>query len=193
MATQAGAWTRWAKSRLRRRWRAVSRPRARFLQVCQFPQRRVREGTERCSSIQPWLLPLIQKQTSMEIQGNKRLVEILRYITTSAVQLFPFVFTSIYIICIAVSPLLSENSKHILDLMFYVSPIIVFSHLVYSRILKLCKWHRMACLIPTFPLIVSLFDYYIVSLSSLGAYLTNGLIATMSTLLIICAYKVFFK
>lgn len=128
----------------------------------------------------------------MDDQGIKRIIGILRYIT-AAVQITPFIFTSFYIICVVLEPILSDDFKYLCDSIFYVSPIIVIAHLVYSRILKLCKWHRMACVIPTFPLIVSLFDYYIFSLSSLGAYLTNGLVATMSILLLISAYKVFFK
>jgi len=128
----------------------------------------------------------------LDIGRIKRLIKTLRSITLS-VQIVPFVYASLYILDFAMYSAMSESCMKVCDTLFYISPIIVVTHLVYSKILHLCKWHRMACVLPLFPLIVSLFDYYIIELSQTEAYITNSLTVIMSVLLLFSAYKVFFS
>lgn len=86
---------------------------------------------------------------------------------------------------------MSEESIAVFDTLFYISPLVILAFLVFSKILHLCKWHRMACALPLFPQIVSFFDYYLVALTEIEAHITNALTITMSLLLLYSAYKVF--
>lgn len=81
----------------------------------------------------------------------------------------------------------------ILDTLFYVSPLFCLLHLVYSKILHLCAWHRTACVVPLIPQVVNVVDFYLVSLSDIQALAFNAIAAVMTILLIVAAYNVFLK
>lgn len=86
-----------------------------------------------------------------------------------------------------------ENVVMVLDTMFYVSPIMVVAFLILSKILRLCKWHKTACLVPVLPQVVSLVDYYIVEFPCSAAEMTVYMSLSLILLLLICAYNVFMK
>lgn len=122
----------------------------------------------------------------------RRLVSILRNVTT-AVQVFPFVYSTLYIISLIVYNYVPEEAQLAFDSILYVSPICIAAFLVLSKLLQLCKWHKTACVVPSIPLVVSLADYYVVSFSETFAYVFNYVIAGMCVLLLLAAYNVFFK
>lgn len=122
----------------------------------------------------------------------KRLIIVLKRITLS-VQIAPFVFAALYIIDFAAYSWLTESSQALCDTLFYISPIVIAANLIYSRILNLCRWHRMACVLPLFPQMVSFIDYYIIELSEIESLVTDSLTLMMTILLLISAYKVFFS
>lgn len=122
----------------------------------------------------------------------KRLVDTLRRVTT-AVQVLPFFYTAISIILLSIYNIVPEGVQMNLDTLFYVSPVTVAAFLVLSKILHLCRWHKAACCLPLIPQVVSLIDYYIITLTDTGVNITNATIVTMSILLLVAAYKVFFK
>lgn len=111
---------------------------------------------------------------------------------TLAVQIIPFAYTLIYIFVLFSYGHISEEAASALDTLFYISPIQIVGLLILSKILHLCKWHRMACVLPLFPQIVSFIDYYIIALTEIEAYVTNIITIVMSALLLVSAYKVFF-
>lgn len=86
-----------------------------------------------------------------------------------------------------------ENVCGVLDTLFYVSPVTSGWMLIFSRILKLCKWHRLSCCLPVFPQGIVFIDYHIVGLSRLGATISVLLAAVMAILLLIAAWNVFLK
>lgn len=122
----------------------------------------------------------------------KRLILTLRSITL-AVQVVPFVFSLFYIVSFALYSVLPESAQTVCDTLFFISPLVVIAHLVYSRILHLCKWHKTACLIPIFPQAVSFVDYYVIELTEIEALVTNLLTVSMIVLLLVAAYNVFLK
>lgn len=120
------------------------------------------------------------------------LIKKLRLVT-SAVQLMPFVYTVLFIISLVVSFFASEDVVRIFDTLFYTSPIVVIAFLILSKLLRLCRWHRMACLLPLFPRVVSFVDYHIIELTEVLAQVNIILFATMAFLLLIAAYNIFIK
>lgn len=130
----------------------------------------------------------------MESEGSRvlYLIEKLRSITL-AVQVMPFAFCALYIVCMVLYAFASEPVVRTLDTLFYVSPATVVGMLIFSRILKLCKWHRRACILPVLPQVAVFIDYHIVGLSPVAAYIAIGIPSVMAVLLLIAAYNVFLK
>lgn len=111
---------------------------------------------------------------------------------TLAVQIIPFVYSFIYILILLSYGKVTEDTAVVLDTLFYISPLQIVGFLILSRVSRLCKWHRMACLLPIFPQAISFVDYYIIELTEVEGYLTNMTTVVMSALLLFSAYKVFF-
>ena len=122
----------------------------------------------------------------------KRLVDTLRRVTT-AVQILPFIYSAISIVLLAVYNIVPESVQMLLDTLFYVSPVTVIAFLLLSKLLNMCVWHKSACILPLVPQAVSLTDYYIINLTVPEVWVANTLIVVMSAILLVAAYKVFFK
>ena len=122
----------------------------------------------------------------------KRLVDTLRRVTT-AVQILPFIYSAISIVLLAVYNIVPESVQMLLDTLFYVSPVTVVAFLLLSKLLHMCVWHKSACILPLVPQAVSLTDYYIINLTVPEVWVANTLIVVMSAILLVAAYKVFFK
>lgn len=122
----------------------------------------------------------------------KYLIEKLRTITL-VVQFAPFAYTFLYIIILCAYPFCAESVLNVLDTLFYVSPLVIALTLVESRVLRLCKWHRRACVLPLIPQIWVFVDYHIIRLSTGQVYMHYATIFVMCILLLIAAYNVFFK
>ena len=107
-----------------------------------------------------------------------------------AVQVTPFVYSVIYVIVFAVYNFVGERVQDCLDLLFYVSPLMVVFFLIYSYILHLCKWHKIVCVLPTIPQVIDLIDghYELTQYEIMGV---NAATIILSIILIISAYKVF--
>lgn len=86
-----------------------------------------------------------------EVRGKiQSVVGKLRQITV-LVQLAPFVLTFIYFIVFGLYFILPDPALNVLDTLFYTSPVIAGLLLWQSKILNLCKWHKMACALPVLP------------------------------------------
>ena len=119
------------------------------------------------------------------------LIHTLRYITIT-VQFAPFIYSILYIISLIVS--LSGNivAQRLFDSAFYVSPFFVGVHLVYSKILRLCIWHKTACILPMLPVAASLVDYFC-CFNTHAAIIIDSTFILMFGLLLLGAYNVFFR
>lgn len=122
----------------------------------------------------------------------KRLVDTLRRVTT-AVQVLPFVYSALSIITLSVYNFIPEEAQSQLDTLFYISPVCIVAFLILSKLLRLCKWNKTACILPAIPQIVGFIDCYIITLTVPEAYIINAVIIVMTVLLLVAAYKVFFR
>ena len=122
----------------------------------------------------------------------KGLIEKLRQVTL-AVQIMPFAYTLLYLISMVCYWFANERMLKILDSLFYISPVVVLQFLVLSRSLRLCKWHKMACTLPLIPQVAVLLDSTVMTFSENIARAGVILMAVMSALLLLAAYKVFFS
>ena len=103
----------------------------------------------------------------------------------------PFIYGGLYVVSLLLYTVGTEETAVLCDTLFYVSPIVVIEFLVLSRLLRLCKWHRMACCVPLIPQVVSMIDYYIIQLSEILVLVDLFVYTASIVILLISAYKVF--
>ena len=118
-------------------------------------------------------------------------MSVLRKITW-AVQVFPFVYTVLYIAVYTFYTFSPEVVADLLDATFYVSPIVIVAHLLYSRILHLCHWHRIACALPLIPQTVLYIDTYFHEFTQQEILYFNLSVVLTAVLYLVAVYKVFF-
>lgn len=120
------------------------------------------------------------------------LVRILRKVAT-IVKIYPFVYAVLYALCMIGYLVCDDIVSVMLDQLFYTSPIVVSCNILLSYSLKLCKWHRLQCLLPMFPLIPLFVDYLIFPVSKLAFTINALTIMLLFILSLINAYFVFIK
>lgn len=123
--------------------------------------------------------------------AKSRLIAVLRNITM-AVQVFPFIYTALFVFLFAAYSFSSGVVLDIIDYAAFVSPIVIVAHLVYSRMLKLCKWHRIACALPLIPQAVDQFDVYVYHFDHYEWIVVSATILLTLILFLIAIYKVFY-
>ena len=111
--------------------------------------------------------------------------------TLITVKLAPFVFTLGYIACLLVYMFGSASACLIVDTLFYTSPMSIALLLILSSIYQLCRWHKLQCCIPLFPMAVMIIDSFIVELSAIVANINIYLCLIMFVLSLFNAYKMF--
>lgn len=122
----------------------------------------------------------------------KRLILTLRDITL-AVQIAPFVISLLYILGIIAQLFFSGDTSWLFSMILYTPPPIILIMLIFSRMLHLCKWHRLACALPLVPFCFTMIDAYLIELSDIAVWILNGLAIAMIIMLLMAAYNVFLK
>lgn len=122
----------------------------------------------------------------------KRLILTLRDITL-AVQIAPFVISLLYILGITAQLFFSGDTSWLFSIILYTPPPIILIMLIFSRMLHLCKWHRLACALPLVPFCFTMIDAYLIELSDIAVWILNGLAIAMIIMLLTAAYNVFLK
>ena len=120
------------------------------------------------------------------------LVRILRKVTM-IVKIYPFVYAVLYALCMIGYLVCDDVVSVMLDQLFYTSPIVVSCNILLSYSLKLCKWHRLQCLLPMIPLIALLVDMTIYPISKIASTINALTIMLLFILSLINAYFVFIK
>lgn len=120
------------------------------------------------------------------------IVRILRKVT-KIVKIYPFVYAVLYALCMIGYLFCDDIVSVMLDQLFYTSPIVVSCNILLSYSLKLCKWHRLQCLLPMFPLIPLFVDYLVFPVSKLAFTINALTIILLFALSLINAYFVFIK
>lgn len=109
-----------------------------------------------------------------------------------AVQVFPFVYTAMFIFLFTAYSFSEGVLLDVIDYTCFVSPIVVVAHLVYSRMLMMCKWHRIACMLPLIHQAVDQFDIYVHLFDHNAWIVVASTIVVTMILFLIAIYKVFF-
>lgn len=138
-------------------------------------------------------LLLDQEQRVVENKDHQgvlnKVLDVLRGIT-AAVKVTPFIYSGVFVVVLCLYNILGENVQDLIDRVFYISPFIILMMLIYSRILEMCIWHRLACIIPIVPQLADLIDSHY-ELTQIEVYSVNILSIILAIILIICGFKVY--
>lgn len=121
-----------------------------------------------------------------------RIIGILKT-ATKVVKLIPFAYALLYIISILSYSICTENVSIWVDMIFYVSPISIICLLILSRTLKLCKWHRLECVLPLMGFCAVIINDFIIEFGKYGQLANYIIVIATFTLSLINAYFVFIK
>ena len=112
---------------------------------------------------------------------------------TRLVQLAPFAYLLLYSVYLLFSWFLPGSLLGLLDSVVFVSPAASGGMLVLSRILKLCKWHRTAILIPFSSQVEAYVDSFVFTFTENEIVFLNIAIGVTAILFLYFAHKHFFN
>lgn len=121
----------------------------------------------------------------------KRIVDVMRRITR-LVQLIPFVYLALYALMLLAEHFTPEAILDIEDALLLTSPGITAVFLLLSRVLKLCVWHKTACLLPMSTQIANGIDCFVLQFTQVEVVLINTIIGLGTLVFLILAYRHFF-
>jgi len=81
------------------------------------------------------------------------------------VQLAPFAYLLFYVAYLFAGAFVSEELLCMADSIMTVSPLTTIGMLAASRLLKLCQWHKIACLLPTSSQVEGYIDSFVITLT----------------------------
>lgn len=76
-----------------------------------------------------------------------KLTTILRK-TTRYIQWIPFLFLAVFSVGSLTESFVTESLLCFRDSVISVSPLVSAGLLIFSRLLELCRWHKIACVLP---------------------------------------------
>lgn len=120
-----------------------------------------------------------------------RVFEIIRRVTR-LVQLAPFVYLALYSAYLILGCFVPDDVVCLADGVMFSSPLATIAMLVLSRVLKLCRWHKAVCIIPSASQIEGVVDSYLFTFTQIEVVFINILIGIASLAFLIFANKHFF-
>ena len=112
---------------------------------------------------------------------------------TATVKVAPFAFALLYLAALVLYILFNDTVATIADMLFYVSPVAVFFNLRMSKIFKMCKWHRLECLLPLLPIVIVFINSFGFIIPRIAVYVNWGVNLIIFLLSLLNAYFVFIK
>lgn len=118
-------------------------------------------------------------------------IRILRRLTRF-VQVTPFVYLLFYGVYMVFGSLVPDNYLGMADTLVGTTPITTTALLFASRLLKLCRWHKVACLIPSASQIEGCVDTFVFQFTEVEITLINVSLGIVAIIFLISAYRHFF-
>lgn len=111
---------------------------------------------------------------------------------TRIVQLFPFVYLVASALYLIFGSLVGDKLLSIIDSVLYqpsVAPVVL---IVLSRVFKLCRWHKVACILPSSTRLETIVDTYLFQFTETEIVLINIILGIIFLAFIYSAFKHFF-
>lgn len=131
-------------------------------------------------------------QDEKDVRQDKVLkaIRILRDVTV-IVKIFPFLSSLLYIIFFLAQLMFQNDVVYEMESLFYISAFVVVLLIVLSYRLRLCKWHRIQCLLLLMPQIFSYIDMYVYEYGVHSAIIADIALTFILAVSVINAYKMF--
>lgn len=131
-------------------------------------------------------------QDEKDVRQDKVLkaIRILRDVTV-IVKIFPFLSSLLYIIFFLAQLLFQNDVVYEMESLFYISAFVVVLLIVLSYRLRLCKWHRIQCLLLLMPQVFSYIDMYVYEYGVHSAIIADIALAFILAVSVLNAYKMF--
>ena len=120
--------------------------------------------------------------------GVEYLVKVLRKVTR-AVRLAPFVYLVFYGLFLICEFWIPELMVSIIDKLFYIQPTTIATLLMSSSLLKMCHWHKIACLIPGATQVADYIDSFFFQFTQCEIIHINASVGILSLAFLIIACK----
>ena len=121
-----------------------------------------------------------------------RVIALLRR-ATRIVQIAPFVYLALYVIYMFGTVFIPDSIMNLADCVMFSSPLVTGGLLTLSKLFKLCKWHKIACLFPSTSQVEGYVDSFIIQFTQNEIILINSLIGIAAGLFAMAAYRHFFS
>ena len=115
-------------------------------------------------------------------------IRILRK-ATRIVQLAPFAYLAFYAVYLLTCSFVPDEWLCAADALLFISPVTGGGMLVASRLFKLCRWHKAACLIPFSSQLEGCIDSFVITFTQQEIILINTAIGLAALLFLVLAYK----
>ena len=131
-------------------------------------------------------------QDEKDVRQDKVLkaIRILRDVTV-IVKIFPFLSSLLYIIFFLAQLLFQNDVVYEMESLFYISAFVVVLLIVLSYRLRLCKWHRIQCLLLFMPQVFSYIDMYVYEYGVHSAIIADIALTFILAVSVLNAYKMF--
>ena len=117
-------------------------------------------------------------------------IRILRK-ATRIVQLAPFAYLVFYVAYMLFGYFASEEALCVADNLLTISPATTGMMLVGSRLFRLCRWHKTACLLPMTSQVEGYVDSFIITFTQEEIIFINTAIGIISLLFLILSVRHF--
>ena len=114
------------------------------------------------------------------------IIGILRKVTR-IVQLAPFAYLCFYAAYLLAGSFINDEMLCLSDSFMMLSPVTTVGMLVVSRLLKLCPWHKIACLLPTSSQIEGYIDSFVFTFTEQEIVIINAVIGIITIAFIVSA------
>lgn len=133
-------------------------------------------------------------QDEKDVKQDKVLkaIMILRDVTV-IVKIFPFLSSLLYIIFFLAQLLFQNDVVYEMESLFYISAFVIALLIVLSYRLRLCKWHRIQCLLLFMPQVFSYIDMYVYEYGVHSAIIADIALTFILAVSVLNAYKMFIK
>ena len=123
--------------------------------------------------------------------GVKFLVALFRSLTRVA-QILPFAYLLVFALYLFLERFIPEGALAVIDSVLYPSPAVTGLFLLMSRSLKLCAWHKAACLLPSATSVESYIDSYVITFTQGEVIAVNAVTGMAFVIFLIIAIRHFF-
>lgn len=128
-----------------------------------------------------------------ETKDNLKVILAVVRKTTIAIKVFPFLYMVLFLILMPLMAFGSIEMTEDISGLIYM-PLVMIIFLVYlSYCVKLCKWHRLQCILPIIPQIVVFIDENIFEFGESFMIVNFVVLLIIFILSLINAYFVFIK